>query len=223
MKNYKSIIFDHRHFIGSTGAVVDIYDKSVTQVASFEGFKKAYDIMLSPDGKLLCVSSPLGYIRIYSLETFTQAGSITVEKKNDNDGGMLFSNDGKLLYNVENVKDDLRCTVAVYNTTDFSLERRIELPISTAILEFEYDRSKEKYYVIGYVRGETGYDFVSEFCDSGIVSPVRVTKSECNMYTNLKCFENRGRKIGNSDVESITNRGFTLAKLYEFRKANPII
>lgn len=226
MKNYKSIVFSKKHLAGSTGAVIEVYDKSRSAVARFDGLKRVYDLTISPCGKLLCAKSAMGYFLVYSLETLSLLKKVEIEKNYDSvDGAMIFSSDSGKLYNVEVCSETVEgglCTVAVYDTDDFSLIERIEFCEDMHICDFEYDQCE--CLVIGYVRGEEGYSFVAKLCDGAVLHPVKITKSELDLYTALKCLENRGHKSGRfvGDVERFIDRGFSLAKLYEYRKENEI-
>lgn len=227
MKNYKSVVYNKKHLAGSTGAVVEIYDKTKTVVARIDGLRRAYDLCLSPDGGLLCVRSALGYFLIFSLEAFTQIAKVEINKKyNSVDGGMLFSQDSKKLFNieVEEADENMACTVAVYSTEDLSLTKRIKLPKGIHINDFEYDGTAGRYYVIGYSRGDGGYCFIGVLEDRGISSSVKITKGELDLYTQIKCLENRGRNTGGftGAAEDLIDRGQNFAKLYKYRKENEI-
>ncbi|MBE6587685.1 MAG: hypothetical protein E7647_04635 [Ruminococcaceae bacterium] len=227
MKNYKSIVYNKKHLAGSTGATVEIYDKTKTVVARLEGLKKAYDLCLSPNGELLCVRSANGYFVIFSIASLAEIGKVEIDKKyNSVDGGMLFLHDSTRLYNIEvqEADENMACTVAVYSMEDLTLTKRASLPKKTYINDFEYDSADGNYYVIGYVRGEDGYRFIAKFSDGEIVSPVKITKSEHELYAQLKCLENRGHNSGKftGNAESFLDRGFSLAKLYKYRKENEI-
>lgn len=217
MKNYKSIVYNKKHLAGSTGAVIEVYDKSKSVVARFDGLKRVYDLTMSPCGKLLCAKSAQGYFLAYSLETFSLLKKVEIEKNYDSvDGAMIFSSDCSKLYNVEG------STVAVYNTENFSVCERIAFSEEIYLMDFE--GNGDELLVIGSIRSENGYSFIAKLSDGVIADPVKITKGELELYASLKCLENRGHKSGiyKGDVERFLDRGFSLVKLYEYRKWNEI-
>lgn len=226
MKNFWGYVTCGAFSAGCTGGTVYVYDKAQTEIARFKDIPYGYKPMFSPDGKLLVVKSTTGRMAVYSMESFSLLRKFRFSKvDHSQDDGFCFSPDGKHFINIERYEDSLHTAIAVYDTADFSLVRRI-VPSDTMQLDhIEYDETSKTYYVLGFLRDANRYmdkGFIATFDGWDFENIVTIRRSEHYFYHFYKDLEMMGFtqkayewSYLDMDLEQLKALGYTLAKLHQ--------
>lgn len=196
MKRFIGYTTNGNFSVGCTGQTVYLFDKNNTEIGKFKDIIYAYTPILSPDGKIFVVKSTAGMLAVYSLETFSLIKKFRFSKVDGaQDDGFCFSDDGKQFVNIERQKDDLHYAISIYNTSDFSLVKRVLFDDFTALIHIEFDENTNTYYVLGFMRDLDGvfdYGFVATFEENEIRNVTPVTEKEYEFYKSYKDLEMMG-------------------------------
>ena len=149
MKDFQTYISNGIHSIGCTGQSVYVFDKTGNEIAKFKDLIYAYYAMISPNGKFFVVKSSEGCIAVYSLETLSLIKKFRFSMA-PSDEGFCFSQDGTEFYNIESHRnaDTPKTAVAVYDTSDFSLKKRI-LDDNTRLYLSMLEMCDDEIYILG--------------------------------------------------------------------------
>ncbi|MBQ7646582.1 MAG: hypothetical protein IJS94_04870 [Clostridia bacterium] len=158
MRNFWSFIGNDKYDIGCTGQTVYLYDKQGVELAKFKDLPYAYTAAVSPKGDIFVVKTTEGRMAVYSFDPPSLIKKFRFSKVGGaQDDNFCFSADGSELYNIERHIDSVKTALSVYDTSDFSLKRRIlDTDFSTVLSGIENGEKAGEYYVLGYFRGETG-------------------------------------------------------------------
>ena len=156
MLDFWSFIGNDQYDVGCTGQVVYLYNKQGAELAKFKDLPYAYTAAISPKGDIFVVKSVAGRIAVYSFDPpelikkfrFSKVGS-------SQDDNFCFSADGSEFYNIERHVDTLKTALSVYDTSDFSLKRRI-LDSESSMVLTGIENEKGELYILGYFRGASG-------------------------------------------------------------------
>lgn len=228
MKKFWGYTSNNKFSVGCTGQTVYLYDKDGNELNRFKDIIYGYTPMISPDGKIFVVKSTDGRFAVYSLETFSLIEKNRYTKFGD-DNGFCFSPDGLFFINIECVKNGLDSAISIYNTYDFSLVKRIYIDDNMMLKHIEYDKTKKEYYILGFVRGDNkviSHGFVGKFENNQITDIIPISKKEFDFLGSYKSLEISGFTEKKYEwtyidytLEELKNMNYTLAKLYEQKKA----
>lgn len=180
MPQFKSIIKNENYRIGCTGQTVWVWDKNDTVIAKFKDLIYAYRALISPRGDIFIVRSSEGRLAVYSLENLSLIKKFRFSKEEESgDYGCCFSPDGKYFFNIEKYKSCWNSTLAIYDTSDFSLVSRIIMGERMHLSEMQIVDGE--CFVLGYTRGEDGVGdkfFVAKFRDNKLRDAVKISESD---------------------------------------------
>lgn len=195
MKKFVGFSSNREYSVGCTGQTVYLYDKEGNELARFKDLIYAYSPRISPDGKIFAVKSTEGRLAVYSLEERSLIKKFRFSKVDGSqDDNFCFSPDGKELYNVERHGDSCKTALSVYDTSDFSLKKRIlgddyDLVLSAV----EYSENENRVFLLGFMReprsGVAYKFFVGELIDDSLQNIVYISRNEYEFYVDCKNFE----------------------------------
>ena len=150
-KKYWTFLETDKYDIGLTGSIVYICDKEGKEKAVFKDLNYAYKGCVSPNQDLLVIKSTEGQMAIYSLDRVELIKKFRFSNVDGSqDDNFIFSPDGKLLFNIERQDSSLKTVLSIYNTQDFSLEKRLfEQDENIGINFIEYDEKSKNYFILG--------------------------------------------------------------------------
>jgi len=194
-KKFWTFIGNDKYDIGLTSRTIYVYDKSGTELATFKDLIYAYDAQISPSGDIFVVKTTDGKLAVYSFDSLKLVKKFRFSKIDyGQDENMIFSIDGKYLYNIEGHTNNAKTVLTKYKIDDFSVvsklfENNDYLHLST----IEYDENTASYYVSGFLcNAETKKAdtwFVSKLVNDELIDMRYVTKQEeafGSAITNLK-------------------------------------
>lgn len=223
LKNFWSYISNGEYSVGCTGQTVFLYGKDGGELGRFKDLKYGYMPMISPDGTKFVVKSTEGRLAVYSLETYSLITKFRFSKVDcAQDDGFCFSPDGKLFLNIERHEDGFQSAIAIYDTADFSLANRVTPDKEIAIEHIEYDKETDTYYILGFLRGQSG-GYVARFKDGQIQDTVEISESEHWFYRffitlRLNGFTPKAHEWSlypDYELETLKTANHSLAKLYK--------
>lgn len=180
MPLFKSIVKNEHYTIGCTGQTVCVWDKNDTVLAKFKDLKYAYRAMISPCGDIFVVRSNEGLLAVYSLENLSLMKKFRFSKESESgEYGCCFSQDGKYFLNIEEQGSCWNATLAVYDTSDFSLASRIIMGERIHLSEMQMIDGE--CFVLGYTRGEDRVcdcRFIAKFRDDKLCDAVKISESD---------------------------------------------
>ncbi len=195
MKNFWSYITNGNFSVGCNGQTVYLYDKNNNEIKKFKDLIYAYRADFAPDGKSFIVKSNEGRIAVYSLETFSLIKKFRYTKFGDDDN-FCFSPDSKFIINIEPQENNcLHSTIAIYNTSDFSLKSKTHLDKKIKVNPIEFDKDTNSYYLLGYIRGDDGVfktPFIAKFENSEITDITEISREEYDFYYWYKQLQKSG-------------------------------
>lgn len=230
MKNFVGFASNDNYSVGCTGRTVYLLDKDGRELAKFKDLAYAYAPMISPDGKIFVVKSTDGRLAVYSLETRSLLKKFRFSKRNAaQDQNFCFSPDSREFYNIECHADSLKTALSIYDTSDFSLKKRIlHDDYNTVLSAVEYSAEENRILLLGYMREkESGVAcrfFVGELLDDKLQNIVYISSKEFSFYRYCKDCEKYGvwQRHGISDIytddeiERIRAAKHSLAKLWKY-------
>ena len=225
MPSFWSYIGNGTYNVGCTGQTVYVYDNAGNELARFKDLIYAYLPVISPRGDSFVVKSVTGRMAVYSLETLSLVKKFRNTKVDPNDGGCCFSPDGSELYSIDCYIDDLKTAISVYDTSDYSLKKRIldQNPDQfLCSIQFEHDEIFLSYYLRGkpkiryYVANLTG-DRIGEAREISqqIFEYYRDYLHLADMGFTQKAKEWSGLRYQGYDLSAIEERRHTLKELWE--------
>lgn len=193
MKKFWGYTSNGNYAVGCTGQTVYLFDKDGNEINKFKDITYGYTPMISPDGKLFVVKSTGGRLAVYSLESFSLLKKFRFSKVDGaQDDGFCFSNDGKWFLNVERHGDSLHFAISVYDTNDFSRRSQLLLGEDMMLDHIELDIVSAEYFVLGFMHGENGYNFVANFKENSIANIVKIPEKEYEFCRDYKYLEMMG-------------------------------
>ena len=194
MRSFWSLIENDKYKIGCTGQTVCLFDKQDNEIAKFRDLPYAYTPAISPRGDVFVVKTTEGRMAVYSFDPPRLIKKFRYSKVDGaQDDNFCFSPEGDELYNIERHGDSFGSALSVYDTSDFSLKRRIlGDDVSRALSGIEIDKITGDIYLLVFYRnnnGEASRFFVGKLVDGDLRDTVPVTKSDYEfyeMYLSLK-------------------------------------
>ena len=189
MPNFWSFIGNEKYDIGCTGQTVYLYDKQGNEIAKFKDLPYAYTSAISPNGDIFVVKTTEGRLAVYSLESATLIKKFRFSKVDGGqDDNFCFSPDSTEFYNIERHIDSCKTALSIYNTSDFSLKRRIlNDDFSVVLTAIEYSQKTNEIFLLGYFRGENGVAsrfFVAKLEHDNLNHIVTVPEKEFRFYSS---------------------------------------
>ena len=156
MPSFWSYIGNGKYKVGCTGQTVYVYDDAGTELARFRDLQYAYLPVFSPRGDCFAVKTTDGRLAVYSLQTLTLIKKFRFSKVDGSqDDGCCFSPDGGEFYNIERHRNSTITALSIYDTSDFSLKKRIlDRDPDTVLSAIEFGRDAA--YVLFFRRCATG-------------------------------------------------------------------
>lgn len=226
MRSFVGFTSNGEYCVGCTGQTVYLYNKNGKELAKFKDLIYAYSPLISPDGKIFVVKSTEGRFAIYSLENRALIKKFRFSKVNGSqDDNFCFSPDGKELYNIERHIDNCKTALSVYDTTDFSLKKRILSDNYNLVLTaIEYSTNENMIFLLGFIRepqsGVAYKFFVGELIKDSLQNIVYITEKEYNFYLDCKHFELHSFAVADcyapDEIDRIKNAKHSLAKLWKY-------
>ncbi len=226
MKKFWGYTSNDKFSVGCTGQTVYLYDKDGNELCKFKDIIYAYTPMISPDGTFFIVKSTEEKLAIYSLETLSLVKKFRYSKLDIGQSeGFCFSADGKFFINIERHKSHLHSAISIYDTTDFSLFKRISFNDDIMLEYIEFDNDSNTYYLLGFNRNENHIlknGFIAKFENDSITDAINIPIKEHAFYRSYKHLEIMGfteksYEWSNIDctLDELKLMNLSLAKLYK--------
>ena len=153
-KKFYTLLKIDKYDIGLTSKTIYVYDKNGNEIVKFKDLDYAYKGCVSPDQKMLVIKSASGNLAFYSLEKLCLIKKFRFSKINcAQDDNFVFSLDNKYFYNIERHVSSTKTALSIYNTSDFSLFKRLFADNDNLVLSIiEYDNESNNYFISGYFR-----------------------------------------------------------------------
>lgn len=229
MRNYWGLVTNGKFSIGCTGQTVYLMDRQGAEIAKFKDLPYAYVPGISPRGDIFVVKTAEGRLAVYSFSPPALIRKFRYSKVN---GGQFdnfcFSSDGSKFFNIERQIDTLKTALSIYDTKDFSLNKRIlDKDFSCVLTGIDLETKTETIFLLGYIRNEEGV--ASEFfvgklnCKTDAIDDiVSITKNEHDFYRryiSLKMSGFSAKKYDGSyfdiELEELKKRDYSLSKLWK--------
>ena len=187
-KKFWTFIGNGKYDIGLTGSTVYVYDKNVTELAAFKDLNYAYSAVISPIGDIFVVKTTDGRMAIYSFEPLRLMKKFRFSKiDGGQDENMVFSPDGRYLYNIESHTIGSKTLLAKYSTDDFSLVCQLFSDKERFRLSaVEYDENTDCYYALGILYNPdtkmANAWFAARIVDDELVDVRYVNVAESDFY-----------------------------------------
>lgn len=185
MPKFWSFIGNEKYDIACTGQTVYLYDKSGNEIAKFKDLSYAYTAAISPRDDIFVVKTTEGRMAVYSFEPPALIKKFRFSKvAGGQDDSFCFSPDGAEFYNIERHIDVNKTALSIYDTTDFSLKRRIlDNDHSMVLNAIEYH--EDTVYLLGFFRDDNGIAskfFVGKLEDDSLKDIVYISSKEDMFY-----------------------------------------
>lgn len=226
MKKFVGFTSNGECSVGCTGRTVYLYNKDGKELAKFKDLIYAYSPLISPDGKIFVVKTTEGRLAVYSLEYRKLIKKFRFSKVDGaQDDNFCFSPDGKELYNIERHIDSFKTVLSVYDTTDFSLKKRILNDNYNLVLAaVEYSVNENKIFLLGYMRepqsGVADKFFVGELIKDSLKNIAYISEKEFDFYLDCKQLEIHSFTLSDNytpdEIERIKKAKHSLAKLWKY-------
>ena len=230
MRSYWSFIGNGKYDIGCTGRTVCLLDKRGTEVAKFNDLQYAYTAGISPRDDIFVVKSADGRLAVYSFEPPALIKKFRFSKVNGSqDDNFCFSPDGAEFYNVERHGDSCHSALAIYDTSDFSLKKRILCDNdSMCVTAVEFDKDTDAVFVSYFIRNAKGE--ASRFCvgklnGNEVKDTVSIAMDEYELYRRyirlrMMGFTKKAYDWSYVDVglEDLKNADMSLSELWHKRQ-----
>ena len=226
MREFWTYITNSEYKVGCTGQTVYLFDKNNTELAKFRDLKYAYHAAFSPKGDVFVVRSNEGRLAVYNLAE--RRLTLKVRYANGKDGDEpqdengCFSSDGERFYIILS-RADLCSSLLIYQTSDFSLEKRLFDGDNMVLSVIEYDTETDGYYLLGFIRntpdGENTY-FVAQLEGDSLTDIEYISENEHTFYREYKEYEATGFSPKSQgwrmldDIDNLKGRKYSLAKLW---------
>ncbi len=226
MRNFVGFTSNGEYSVGCTGQTVYLYDKDGKELAKFKDLRYAYSPMISPDGKIFVVKSTEGRLAVYSLVSYTLIKKFRFSKVNGSqDDNFCFSPDCTEFYNIERHIDSCKTALSVYDTSDFSLKKRVLYSDYNVVLTaIEYNCEENRVFLLGYMRepqsGVAYKFFVGELVKDSLQNIVYISEKEYGFYLDCKKFEIYSSAVTDlytfDEIEKIRKAKHSLANLWKY-------
>ena len=225
MRNFEGFTSNNEYSVGCTGQTVYLYDKDGYQLAKFKDLKYAYSPLISPNGKIFVVKSTEGRLAVYSLESISLIKKFRFSKVDGaQDDNFCFSNDSKELYNIERHNDSCTSALSVYDTSDFSLKKRILCDDCNVVLTAVEYSDGDRVFLLGFERemesGSADKFFVGELINDSLQNVAYISLQEHDFYLECKNLETHTFTctgyITPAEYERIKSKKHTLARLWQY-------
>lgn len=229
MPKFWSLISNGEYIVGCTGQTVHVYDKNNTELAKFKDLKYAYTSCFSPTGEFFVVKSTEGRLAVYSLKKPALIKKFRFSKVDGaQDDGFCFSPNGKEFYNIERHIDSCKTALSIYDTTDFSLKKRLFLEDTLTVLsDIEYDKETDTYYLIGFFRDiktrVLNKCFVSKLINDELTDIITVSWKEYVHCTEYKELQRMGFSamakewLVTNPEDKTLDEDYSIAQLYKIK------
>ena len=231
MRRYWSLIGNDKYSIGCTGQTVYLLDKDNTEIAKFKDLPYAYTSGISPNGDIFVVKSTEGRLAVYSFSPPVLIRKFRYSKVDGSqDDNFCFSSDGKVFYNIERQIDSTKAALSVYDTSDFSLKRRIlDKDYSRVLTAIEYDVETKTVFLLFFLRNKDGVAnkyFVGRLNGDELDDIISISQKEHDFYQkyiHLKMlgFSNKAYQWSYFDIEleKLKSADYSLFKLWNHYKS----
>lgn len=187
MRRYWSLIGNDKYNIGCTGQTVYLLDKDNTEIAKFKDLPYAYASAVSPNGDIFVIKSTEGRLAVYSFSPPVLIRKFRYSKVDGSqDDNFCFSSDGKEFYNIERQIDSLKTALSVYDTSDFSLKKRIlDKDYSRVLSAIEYDVETKTVFLLFFFRNKDGVAskyFVGRLNGDELDDIITISEKEHDFY-----------------------------------------
>ena len=235
MPSLWSYIGNGKYNIGCTGQTVYVYDNDGNEMGRFRDLIYAYLPIISPCGNIFVVKTTDGRMAVYSLKTLSLVKKFRFSKVDcaQDDGG-CFSPDGSVFYNVERQIDSTKTALSLYDTTDFSLKKRIldqDPNLVLSAIQFEND----EIFVLYFMRRKQenkeleNLHYVAKLIGEEISDSFEISKELFYYYRDYlkladmgftnKAKEWSGLKYAGYDMSTIQDQCPSLAELWKRKSA----
>lgn len=169
-----------------------------------------------------------GRLAIYSLTELKLLKKFRYSKVDGGqDGNCCFSPSGKYFLNIEMHKTDLDTALSIYDTSDFSLIKRITQENNICLDLIEYDTQTDNYYMLGFERIRQGKEivnvqnFVCLWENDKITNPQYITEKEYDFYRHyirakILGFTKQSVIEDEYDLDKLKSYNYSLAKLWHY-------
>ena len=226
MPSFWSYISNEKYSIGCTGQTVYVYNKNGEELAKFKDLPYAYTAAISPCDNIFVVKTAEGRMAIYSLSPACLIKKFRFSKiKASQDDNFCFSPDGKEFYNIERHIDTCKTALSIYDTTDFSLKRRIlDTDFSLVLTAIESCADNNEIYLLGFKRNTDNIAseyFVGKLKDDTLKDIIYISQHEhvfYQSYVHLRMtgFSEKTYTWSHFDValDKLKSFGHSLSKLW---------
>ena len=226
MKNFLGYASNGEYSVGCTGQTVYLFNKDGNELAKFKDLKYAYSPIISPDGKIFVVKSTEGRIAVYSLESVSLIKKFRFSKVNGSqDDNFCFSPDGEEFYNIERHIDSCKTALSVYDTSEFSLKKKVLYDDYNIVLAaVEYSLEENKIFLLGFMRepqsGVAYKFFVGELAKDSLQNIIYISEKEYGFYLDCKHFEMHSFAVTKyytaEEIDTIKKAKHSLEKLWKY-------
>lgn len=182
--------------VGCNGSSIYVYDQNNRELNRFKDIKYAYVGVFQPGTNIFVAKSTEGSLAIYDLEKSMLLKKIVITQHGAQDEGIVFSPDGKKLYNIEKPFRSTRTQLTVYQTSDYTVLNTLFADETQMHLEcLEFNKDDEKGYMLGFMRDESGffeYGFIGRYSGECISEIKRINRNEYIYIQAYKSWEQSG-------------------------------
>lgn len=141
------------------------------------------------------------------------------------DDNCCFSPDGKEFYNIERHIDPCKTALSIYDSSDFSLKKRVLYNDYNVVLTaIEYNCAENRVFLLGYLRapqsGVAYKFFVGELVKDSLQNIVYISKKEHDFYLDCKQFELYSSAVTDlytfDEIDKIRKAKHSLANLWKY-------
>ena len=231
MRRYWSLIGNETYHIGCTGQTVYLLDKDYAEITRFKDLPYAYASGISPRGDIFVIKTTEGRLAVYSFSPPALIKKFRYSKVDGSqDDNFCFSSDGKEFYNIERQVDSCKTALSVYDTSDFSLKRRIlDKDYSRVLTGIEYDVETETVFLLFFLRnkiGEASRFFVGKLNGDELDDVINISRNEHDFYQSyihlkMEGFTDKAYQWSYFDIEleKLKNADHSLYKLWHHYKS----
>lgn len=231
MRSFWTYISNKKYSLGLTGKTVYVYDKDGNELKKFKDLPYAYTAAFSPGGDIFVVKTTEGRLAVYSLKDLCLIKKFRFSKVDaSQDDNFCFSPDGEKFLNIERQIDTCKTALSIYNTNDFSLEKRLFADDDKTVLRsIEYDSPSDAYFLLGFLRNNKGIAhrfFVAKLTEDTL-SEMKFIPEKLywfySSYSELKTygFTEKSKKwseLEAYELDGIEKKNYSLSKLWTEHK-----
>lgn len=199
--------------VGCNGSSIYVYDQNNRELNRFKDIKYAYVGVFQPGTNIFVAKTTEGALAIYDLERSALLKKIVITQNGAQDEGIVFSPDGKQLYNIEKPFRSTRTQLTVYQTSDYTVYNTLFADETRMHLEFlEFSKNDDKGYMLGFMREARGvfeYGFIGIFSGENITEIKRLNREEYAYIQAYKVWEQSGyteKKLEWSSIKKYSER-----------------